>query len=51
MARPKKAEVQEDFRSEKAEEIHTTITKLTIDYPNEGLNDIARKINEIIDRL
>lgn len=27
------------------------ITKLTLDYPSEGLNDMARKINEIIDRL
>lgn len=27
------------------------ITHLSIDYPNEGLNDMARKINEIIDRI
>lgn len=27
------------------------ITKLSIDYPSEGLNNIARKINEIIDIL
>jgi 2-polyprenyl-3-methyl-5-hydroxy-6-metoxy-1,4-benzoquinol methylase len=52
MARPKKA-VEEDFRSENVE-IATEkplITKLSIDYPNEGLNDIARKINELIDRV
>ena len=27
------------------------IGKLAIDYPNEGLNDMARKINELIDYL
>jgi hypothetical protein len=31
--------------------IHTTISKLAIDYPSEGLNNLARKINEIIDHL
>lgn len=31
--------------------IHSPITKLAIDYPNEGINDIARKVNEIIDSL
>jgi hypothetical protein len=31
--------------------IHTPIAKLAIDYPNEGINDIARKVNEIIDSL
>ena len=46
MARTKKTEETVD------EIVETpTITKLTIDYPNEGTNDIARKINEIIDYL
>ena len=27
------------------------IGKLAVDYPSEGLNDMARKINEIIDYL
>jgi hypothetical protein len=31
--------------------VHTTISKLAIDYPSEGLNNLARKINEIIDHL
>jgi hypothetical protein len=31
--------------------IHTPIARLAIDYPNEGINDIARKVNEIIDSL
>lgn len=50
MPRSKKSDetVEEDFRSET---IHTPITKLTVDYHSEGLNDIARKINEIIDNL
>lgn len=31
--------------------VPTPIEKLAIDYSSEGLNNIARKINEIIDRL
>lgn len=31
--------------------INIPIAKLSIDYPSEGLNNMARKINEIIDRL
>ena len=31
--------------------INTRISKLAIDYTNEGINDIARKVNEIIDYL
>jgi hypothetical protein len=31
--------------------IGTNITKIAIDYPSEGLNNLARKINEIIDHL
>jgi len=48
MARTKKTEeiVEVDTTTETP-----TITKLAIDYPTEGLNDIARKINEIIDHL
>lgn len=33
------------------EEIKQVITLLSIDYPNEGLNDMARKINEIITHI
>lgn len=57
MARPKKvrATVDGDGNVEKVEQIEeavpTPIAPLSIDYPNEGLNDIARKINEIIMRL
>lgn len=31
--------------------VHISIAKLAIDYPSEGLNNMARKINEIIDHL
>lgn len=34
-----------------AEVVPTSIEKLSIDYTNEGLNNIARKINEIIDHI
>lgn len=50
MARTKKTKVE--VVPEQAEAIvHTPIEKLPIDYPSEGLNNMARKINEIIDRL
>lgn len=48
MAKPKKEEkkvTDENFRNE------VPIAKLSIDYPNEGINDMARKINEIIDKI
>ena len=46
----------EDLSSAKSipiagEETTPKIDKLAIDYPSEGLNNMARKINEIIDRL
>ncbi len=43
----KKEEVVEVIVAE-VETPKVVIHPLSIDYPNEGLNDIARKINEII---
>lgn len=51
MARKKVEEMEEDVSQEKVEVIPTTIEKLSVDYHTEGLNNIARKINEIIDYL
>jgi hypothetical protein len=35
----------------KEEKSLSPIVPLTIDYPNEWLNDIARKINELVERV
>lgn len=29
--------------------VHIPIAKLSVDYPSEGLNNMAKKINELID--
>lgn len=57
MPRPKKVK-EEEVMVETVEEIvevkevvPTPIEKLSVDYPSEGLNNMAKKINEIIDRL
>lgn len=49
MARPKK--VVDVPEVAPIEVVPTKIEHLSVDYPNEGLNNIARKINEIIDLL
>ncbi len=63
MARPKKVKKEEveDVTFVPVEEIEvaveqlpvvpTPITTLTVDYASEGLNDMARKINELINRV
>lgn len=54
MGRPKKiVEEAIEILESGTEVIYTKpeISKLSLDYPSEGLNDMARKINEIIDRL
>lgn len=33
------------------EVVPTSITYLSVDYPSEGLNNMARKINELIERF
>lgn len=57
MARPKK-EVEEVFEELIQEDpgnpvmVHTPLPgKLTLDYPSEQLNDLARTINQVIDHL
>lgn len=32
-------------------DMRKVIQPLSVDYPNEGLNDMARKINEIIEEI
>lgn len=49
MARKKEEEVVPETVAEVV--IPTLPAKLAIDYPSEGLNNMARKINEIIDHL
>jgi len=55
MARPKK--VEDSATADVMEYVaalsqrSSGIAPLSIDYPNEGLNDMARKINEIINHL
>ena len=54
MARFKKAPVEVEEKMEvvvEAPVIPTTIEKISIDYGREDLNNVARKINEIIDHL
>lgn len=53
MPKVKKSDVTVEGGGERVEPAlaKPSISKLTVDYPNEGLNDIARKINEIIDRV
>lgn len=46
MARPKK---EAEPESVQPKVMHTPIAKLSIDYPSEGLNNMARKINELIE--
>lgn len=47
MARPKNIQkIEKD-----SEVVPTTIDKLSIDYGREDINNIAKKVNEIIDRL
>lgn len=56
MARPKKATTVVDpttstetiSLSTSIKVVPTPIVPLSVDYPTEGLNDMARKINEII---
>lgn len=48
MAKKKVEEVEE---MSDIEVVPTKIEKLPIDYTNEGLNNMAKKINEIIDSL
>ncbi len=45
MARPKKEATEETIEAV----IPTPVAKLPVDYPSEGLNNMARKINELID--
>lgn len=40
-----------EMKVEEVIHIPTPITFLSVDYPTEGLNDIARKINQIIERI
>lgn len=47
MGRPKK----EDAEKVAPKQPESEITPLTIDFPSEGLNDMARKVNEIIKKL
>ena len=53
MARPKKNKKKEVEEVEIVEQtlvvIPTPIDKIAVDYPSEGLNNMANKINEIID--
>lgn len=63
MARPKKVKKEEIVEAietpamvepaevQPAQVVPTPIAPLSVDYPSEGLNDMARKINEIISRL
>ena len=58
MARNKRVDVEPEGGaletisiSDTSESNYIPIEKLAIDYTNEGLNNIARKINEIIERL
>lgn len=62
MARTKKTKVGEKAEVEKkevevvavpeqVEVVPTTIALLSIDYANEGLNNMARKINEVIEKI
>jgi hypothetical protein len=48
MAKPKK---EEEVIEVVETSIPNKIEHLSVDYPNEGLNNLARKINEIIDHL
>lgn len=59
MARPKKVSTVVDETTSTGntvqfttvEVVPTPIIPLSVDYPSEGLNDIARKINEIISKV
>jgi len=46
MARPKK--VEEEKVEEVVEVVPSPIAELSVDYPNEGLNNMARTINELV---
>lgn len=49
MARPKK-EIVAGMSNPNPQPVHK-IEHLSVDYPSEGLNNMARKINEIIDAI
>ena len=50
MARPKKVKKVEE-ETVTAPVVPTPIDKVSVDFPSEGLNNLAKKINEIIDHL
>lgn len=51
MARPKKIVFSKELETVATEEsvVPTLIALLSVDYPSEGLNNMAKKINELVE--